>query len=173
MWWNTSLCSLGEIKPSQLTEKKPRNNPTICSPLRPETFLNSPNHTAQPVDTSFLAALITQRSVVQIHPPQPTNLLNHHAFAPSEGFLLCQPGHIWTQHLTQLFGDQPVIFLNGVSVDAKREARSRSVSESLLAYLHGCIEPIHQASVRVSECMKSAAPNPEGFQQRVEFPFDN
>src|ERR1035441_5670320 len=49
-------------------------------------------------------------SVVQIHPPQPTNLLNHHAFALCEGFLLCQVGHIWTQHFTQLFGDQSVIF---------------------------------------------------------------
>src|ERR1700730_17367698 len=109
--------------------------------------------------------------IVQIHPPQPTNLLNHHAFALCEGFLLRQLGHIWTQHLTQLFGDPPVIFLNGMSVNAKREVRSWSVSESLLAYLHGCIEPIHQASVSVSECMKPAAPNPKGFKQRVQLPF--
>jgi len=88
--------------------------------------------------------------------------LNHHAFASCEGSLLCQLGHIWTQHFTQLSGDQLVIFPNGVSVNAKCEVRSRGVSKPLLAYLHGCIEPIHQASVCVSQCMKPAAPKPEG-----------
>jgi hypothetical protein len=37
--------------------------------------------------------------------------------------------------------------------------------------VHGCIEPIHQASVCVSECMKPAVPNPEGLQERAQLPF--
>jgi len=40
-----------------------------------------------------------------------------------KGFLLCQVGHIWTQHFTQLLGHPPVVFLNSVSVGAKQETR--------------------------------------------------
>jgi hypothetical protein len=67
-------CWQGSLRgqpPHNPESKQPHNNPTARSSLRPEALSNNPNHTAQPVDTSFLAALITQRSVVQIHPPQP------------------------------------------------------------------------------------------------------
>ena len=55
-------------------------------------------------------------------PPQPTNLLKHHAFANCEGFFLCQLGHIWTQHLAQSFSQQPVIFTDSMSVNSKRKS---------------------------------------------------
>ena len=45
---------------------QPHNNPTTGSSRRPGRPLNNLNHTAQPVDTSFLAALITQRSFAEI-----------------------------------------------------------------------------------------------------------
>src|SRR5713101_23060 len=61
---------------------KPHNNPTTRSSLRPDVLSNNPNHTAQPVDTSLRAALITQRSVVQIHPPQPLTDLRDYWRSP-------------------------------------------------------------------------------------------
>jgi len=65
-------------------------------------------------------------------------------------------------------GHPPVIFLRGVRIEIKPEARTGNVSESLLPYFHGCIEPVHQASVCVSEGMEPAAPNPKGCEQRMQ-----
>jgi hypothetical protein len=37
-------------------------------------------------------------------PRNQPSLLNYHAFGYRDGSLLCQLGHIWIQHLAQLFG---------------------------------------------------------------------
>ena len=71
-----------------------------------------------------------------------------------------------------LTADIPLyIFPDSVGIDSKRDIRSGSVSEPLLAYLHGRIEPVHQASIGVAECMKPATPNPKRFEQRAELPL--
>src|SRR5215475_11065588 len=63
--------------------------------------------------------LITQRSVVQIHPPQPTNQLNCKAFAAFERFFSFGFARICTQNLVELRRHSLFVFANGVRVSQR------------------------------------------------------
>lgn len=92
-------------------------------------------------------------------------LLNRRGLCGFENLLLDCFGRNWTQQVAQLHRHSPVICRYAVSVGDQNDGTSGSMPQTLLASLHGGIQPIHEAAVRVPESVQAATPDSQRIQQ--------
>ncbi len=113
--------------------------------------------------------LITQRSVVQIHPPQPTNLLNRKA----------QHSRCWAFFLFTACSsvqNSPKFICNSAFVcrDHVRVAHRGlrvSMTKPILPNRHGCADLVQQGCVSVPESMEATLRDTQLLQQWVKLPL--